>query len=1559
MLSQQPYNSGSVPRDRLNISYLLDTAPTRFDQATDEEIALPVEQAIEVVDKAQRLRDLKRVEDRQMVKPNNKMQVQVVLRRSNNGGQMQKFMLHVAHSIRLVDFDKAVVARCGSAVPESYDYYWIEPGGDLIGLVNQEAFTRFVFTNWCTQPWVVHMLDGTSQTSLEEATILSSIDKPVSHLFDIYDVNQNGRVERRELLRMLNDLDLPELEVTQKLIERLVEVLYVRIDANDNEGIDKAEFIAYFASMTRWMRNKLIDQFAHGRTIFHRISSKAAESIFVPTPLPPPMVNGTISDQAQVVMVDTAQVCFGIRLEIPVDALEPTSMPAEGSTLLISVRTLAPERVGYLSEGMKNKLGEFPFSPIVRVDFPAFEQGGQVPDLGGVAAPHFRKPITLVMPHCFDSRDGMESCVILGAAHGATQWERLDLSGAIGDGITDFPVQLDKNEMRVKLPYAGTFCAFSSPEVEDIAAVRFHIFGPPYLEREGRATLRVHLCPNLPEISEEVENAETSEWGVSKRLASSAVFYIYQGVRFDLRLFEEHREIIWHGIRRVATFTIPQGAAKGVAPKPNDPDQRDIFTSSLQVTFMKGDGLRASSVRPVMKRAEETLGSLSKGYRMSFSTRLLPRRLRRPVLKLKDRTSHNFTVTWTEPLSAMNVTHYSIDLATSSPDGTLYPFSELWCGAAHAPPDFAWEATKRLAGPEELAALAEQEEDRPRIPLFSYTLEVDPGLSGQLTIRYWAADDVRPSPKSLDVYLPRWNRPLTGNMDAKDQIICTDRKNYFEQLRQHVTDGGKPVHYRHGNIASRNVWGGDKMPPPPPPTEKQIQQGIIMPPVPYDVPRLPKDTPGLAEAGLLLSQIYREIGVMGGGGGLLCGIRIDHVVHAVAGTPTTDGFSSPCRTSSSLRQPLMAYCEILYADIFYGLVDEAVIVREEWLAIREKVRGIVAQIATHRQFSFSARPHVKEMINILQELVCMLQQCNAEGAFTFHVTHLDYSKTVKEELKSELVERMDETVWKLSTELLQMQLELRKPFDTAQLAAGAIVAEALARKYRLWKKGQAIRLAARAAAAAYKLTTVLKGKLYARRRGQRRVRTYIAAAAHTVQVYQFHGKLQPTAQGAHLISRQTAAKKIARILCERHRMRKQGRAVRHAHAKLAAAKKIEPKLTTWVRDRERRRERAATRRESLGRAADTARARSDRVMDTIDAALAKQSTDAAACEAKQATVNHARANVAAKTAAKNMAEQEAEIERHRALVALEHMHRIEFATPGPNAKRANQLVELLESRLMFPSTKPQTSQLAYLFEPCGQTKTEFWGQPRIRPPSKAVAVDPSLLAELVAGSQRYQPTLEVADAKASIQPPRKPRKPRRHSPEALKLPSTHGGVEVERSPIAQRAQHSTTQAAFAAARARRMNAIPWQRHTRSILAEPAHRPAPSAAVWPSSARARRGAPPAVLGSSRPQSTRPAPSLPPSAQIRPDSAKRMLTTPDAHIDDVEEEILSLLRTPAAASVDGLQAGRAMFSPRHEAPRPHLLNTAPGALGLALPRHRPPHSLSAGSPIEPRAHIRRKI
>ena len=150
--------------------------------------------------------------------------------------------------------------------------------------------------------------------------------------------------------------------------------------------------------------------------------------------------------------------------------------------------------------------------------------GEEPPELGSEPAPPFQEPLTLIMPHCFEPEDGKLACVFLGAPHGATQFERLSTMNERGEIL-----QLADGELRVPIPYAGTFCAFSSLMIDDIAAVRFYIYTREETPREGIVSLRVHICPNLADRVEEMDLTESAQWGVAKCVGSSPVLYLCQG----------------------------------------------------------------------------------------------------------------------------------------------------------------------------------------------------------------------------------------------------------------------------------------------------------------------------------------------------------------------------------------------------------------------------------------------------------------------------------------------------------------------------------------------------------------------------------------------------------------------------------------------------------------------------------------------------------------------------------------------------------------------------------------------------------------------------------------------------------------------------------------------------------------------------------------------------------------------------------------------------------------------------------------------------------------------
>ena len=166
--------------------------------------------------------------------------------------------------------------------------------------------------------------------------------------------------------------------------------------------VELPEFERYVASMTTWMRTELMADL-NIRSIFEHLASRAAETTFAPTDVPPPVDIGDGRGAVSSLEV----VSCGVRLEIPDGALsgvyEPWRHPqrhANGSTAILTqdcdggdggsspitsregetmagsrhgrlaVQTLAPDTVRYLAEGDEQQAkmrSAFAFSPVVRV----------------------------------------------------------------------------------------------------------------------------------------------------------------------------------------------------------------------------------------------------------------------------------------------------------------------------------------------------------------------------------------------------------------------------------------------------------------------------------------------------------------------------------------------------------------------------------------------------------------------------------------------------------------------------------------------------------------------------------------------------------------------------------------------------------------------------------------------------------------------------------------------------------------------------------------------------------------------------------------------------------------------------------------------------------------------------------------------------------------------------------------------------------------------------------------------------------------------------------------
>ena len=1110
-----------------------DIAAKRYDGASLAEITTTVQGAIDAADVRRTAARQKELEARQMVTSANNEQVLMNLI-IHKDGTRTNFLMDLKASTPYLKLREAIMTRCGKALSHlqagELRLFWVHDG--KVHKIDSNGWRQYSMWLWCTVPWELHLQDlgagrgsDSIKSSAPDPNMLKVPLRRVGRLlYTRYDVNDNGRMERHELKRMMRDLHLERLDCSPQLVERFIEAEFQRIDFDGSDGIGLPEFIDYVTVMKPWMRCELlltVDESA----LFFLLAGKGAEETLPPSSFPCDASGDPIAavdhddGRGPLAVIDTG--VSGVRLEMPVRNIMDLSKwsPGSGRTLpKVSVRTLAPKSATYLLEG-EAALGKFPFSSVVRVDFPAFENGDEPPELGSEAAPPLPVPVTLIVPHSFDPKRGERMVDMAGAPHGGLKWQRLNMENNLSELRRD-DLRMDGRDLRVNVPYAGTFCAFMNSAEADVCATRLYVFSRPELPREHPSTLRVHLCAEIPSEIEEMQFAEVSLWGISKCIGASHVLHLYQGVAFQLQAFGQTHEIIWTGMHACVEFVAPAQADAGREADADDSDTRESLDGDVHVTFQKGIGEHASNIRLVSRRA----GVPADGFNLPFTVRLRSEvRPQAPILEVKERTPYDFTLSWQEPEMRdgdgdgdfAEITHYEIQLATTAPSGTYYPWQSLWCGAGHTAPDFnnppkhshshgasasgasASAPAPAPSGPSapvkskgngdgELAAFmaelqlvtdaekaaekekAEQEEqERQRVeaqkekerkekekneppkkvkrdpnaprPYFSYRLPVDPNLFGQVRIRCWAEGDAEPSQFSHPMSLPRWKGKVSGVSAEHSKIVAAMTK-YFTALTKHVTCG-RPIFYRIGNPPSRNTWGGDAPPPPPPPTDKELQTGLVMAPVPYDVPQLPSN-PEIKAAGDALAAFYREKGVKGGGGGSMFGLKIDHVLHAIHGTPTVDGKYSESRTVAGLDAPLTALCEVVYSDQLLPMLDTVGAVKEDWMRVDEKLGALIAQIATlHPHYALCER-HLKEILHLLLEVFEMLRGCQTgNAALSYHLNHPDYSKKVKAQLKQELIGRVNTIMWRMSVEVVEMMLVARRLITKAISAQGVPIEE--------------------------------------------------------------------------------------------------------------------------------------------------------------------------------------------------------------------------------------------------------------------------------------------------------------------------------------------------------------------------------------------------------------------------------------------------------------------------------------------------------------------------------------
>mmetsp|Transcript_10158 Transcript_10158/g.30099 ORF Transcript_10158/g.30099 Transcript_10158/m.30099 type:complete len:368 (+) Transcript_10158:211-1314(+) len=311
----------------------------------------------------------------------------------------------------------------------------------------------------------------------------------------------------------------------------------------------------------------------------------------------------------------------------------------------------------------------------------------------------------------------------------------------------------------------------------------------------------------------------------------------------------------------------------------------------------------------------------------------------------------------------------------------------------------------------------------PETPLH-YTLIVDPGLFGRLRLRCWNDGERRPSVYSEEIKLERFQGKFEDQKDLARTTLEAQRAEYLGAVAD----------------VSPNAWSSDTSIDPTAAREpadadakggKGKEKGSVkLAPVPYDMP-LPDGAKGAAvqECGRALAALYEEVGVDGGGSGALFGLRIDHVLHAIVSGSTV----------CTLAQPLMAMIEVMHYDVLAPTLETVVVLKDEWTFMLERVWGQVQMIASLRGSYAMAVEPLRAIMLVMIDLRDTMRQCETDLMLHLHLTDKEYPKSVRRELKQDVLDRMVDVIWRLSTELLKMQLSIKEAGDQARLGGSTDV----------------------------------------------------------------------------------------------------------------------------------------------------------------------------------------------------------------------------------------------------------------------------------------------------------------------------------------------------------------------------------------------------------------------------------------------------------------------------------------------------------------------------------------
>ena len=138
------------------------------------------------------------------------------------------FLTEVAESIRFEELGHVIKQRLGT--DQHLQLMWLHRSGETIEL-DLTVWRHYKLANWCIHPWTIHVriadADGGEYGRALRPILLRGMAKV---LFDRYDINMSGHVEKRELLRLFHDLSLEQLHCSDKFLEGFIDGEFARLD---------------------------------------------------------------------------------------------------------------------------------------------------------------------------------------------------------------------------------------------------------------------------------------------------------------------------------------------------------------------------------------------------------------------------------------------------------------------------------------------------------------------------------------------------------------------------------------------------------------------------------------------------------------------------------------------------------------------------------------------------------------------------------------------------------------------------------------------------------------------------------------------------------------------------------------------------------------------------------------------------------------------------------------------------------------------------------------------------------------------------------------------------------------------------------------------------------------------------------------------------------------------------------------------------------------------------------------------------------------------------------